>query len=35
MPCRKKRQKSRALMSRIGLFLLFWHTATVALHFGT
>jgi len=35
MPCRKKRQRSRALMSRIRLFLLFWHTATVALHFGT
>ena len=31
---RKKRQKSRTLMSRSHLFLLFLHTATVALHSG-
>ena len=32
MPCRKNRPKSHALVSRICLLLLFWHTATVALH---
>ena len=32
MPCRKKRQESRILTSRNRFSLLFWHTATVALH---
>jgi len=35
MPCRKKNQKSRARVSRTRFFLLFWHTASVALHSGT
>ncbi len=32
---RKKRPKSWTLTSRSHLFILFWHTATVALHSGT